>query len=88
MFLVHTDHIFEGVILIGCISLFVQLNLLGVDGISTRSLLAMEGRIAPVELTGVFPTADGVALLVKAGGTGWSIGKAEISGAGRFEKTW
>ena len=35
------------------------------------------------------PAADGVALLVKAGGTRLSTGKAEISGAWRFElKGW
>ena len=35
------------------------------------------------------PAADGVALLVKAGGTRLSTGKAEISSAWRFElKGW
>ena len=38
-----------------------------------------------MELTGMCPAADGVALLVKAGGTGLSTGKAWISGAWRFE---
>ena len=59
------------------------------DGISTGSLLVMEGFVTPVELTGMCPAADGVALLVKAGATRLSTGKAEISSAGRFElKGW
>ena len=33
----------------------------------------------------MFPCTDGVALLVKVGRTGLSIGKGGISGAGRFE---
>ena len=36
-------------------------------------------------MTGRFPAADGVALLVKAGGTGLSTGKAGISGPWRFK---
>ena len=37
----------------------------------------------------MFTCAGGVALLVKASGTGLSIGKAGISSAGRFElKGW
>ena len=52
-------------------------------------ITAGEGWDAPVELTGRFPAADGVALLVKAGGTGLSTGKAGISSAWRFElKGW
>ena len=55
----------------------------------TGSLLVMEGFISPVELTGSFPTANSVALLVKAGRTILSTGKAGISGAWRFElKGW
>ena len=37
-----------------------------------------------MELTGGFPVADSVALLVKAGGTGLSTGKAGISGVWTF----
>ena len=58
---------------------------LGVDGISTGSLLVMEGLVTAVELTGMCPCTVGVALLVKLAGTRLSIGKAEISSAGRFE---
>ena len=44
---------------------------------------------APVGLTGRFPAADSVALLVKAGRTRLSTGKAGISGSWRFElKGW
>ena len=58
------------------------------DGISTGSLL-VESRNAPVELTGRFPAADSVALLVKAGVTRLSTGKAGISSVWRFElKGW
>ena len=42
-----------------------------------------------MKLTGMCSCTDGVALLVKPDGTGLSTGKAEISGAGRFEfKGW
>ena len=82
------SHFFQGVNLTGGIPLFGQLDYLGVDGISTGSLL-VEGWVTLVELTGMCPAADGVDLLVKAGGTGLSTGKAEISGAWRFElKGW
>ena len=58
------------------------------DGISTESPL-VEGWVTPVELTGMYPAADDVALLVKVGGTRLSTGKAGISGAWRFEvKRW
>ena len=43
MFLIHTDHFLEGVNLTGGIPLFGHLDLLRVDGISTGSLLMMEG---------------------------------------------
>ena len=58
------------------------------DGISTESPL-VEGWVTPAELRGRFPAADSVALIVKAGGTGLSNGKAGISSARRFElKGW
>ena len=66
-------------------------SIFGLHGISyTRSLPhVMEGWDTLVELTGRFPAADGVALLVKAGGSRLSTGKAGISGAWRFElKGW
>ena len=59
-----------------------QLDCFRVDGISTGSLLV-------VELAGICPYTDGIALLVKAGGTGVTVGKAGVSGSWRFElKGW
>ena len=75
--------------LTGGIPLVKWVDCLGMVGITTGSLLIMDGLLAPVELTGMFPITGGVALLVKVGGTRWSIGKAKISGAERFElKGW
>ena len=45
----------------------------------------MEGWLTPVELTGMLSYTDDVALLVNAGGTGLSIGKAGSSGAGTID---
>ena len=74
MFHVHTDHFLEGVKLTGGIPLILQVDHLGVIGI-TGSLLVMEGFISPVELTGMCPCSVSVALLVKVAGTRLSIGK-------------
>ena len=83
------SHFFEGVNLTGGIPLFGWPDCLGVDGISTGLLLVIEGWVTSVELRGMCPAAGGVALLVKAGGTRLSTGKADISGAWRVElKGW
>ena len=42
-----------------------------------------------MEMTGICPCTDSVALLVKAGGTGLSLAKLRSPVAGRFElKGW
>ena len=82
------SHFFEGVNLTGGIPFVLRVNHLGMMGI-TGSLLVMEGFISLVELSGMLPCTDGVALLVKAGGTRLSTGKVGISGVWRFElKGW
>ena len=56
--------------------------------INAGSLL-VEGGLRLVELTGMFPCAGGVTMLVKTGGTQFPTGKADISSAGRFKlKGW